>query len=213
MPSSAVRSESNTPSLDGLLDAVRRQIFDAQTHFDIYLALWPTPEMVDTLNYWRGFFVPTRHAHYERFLIKVSNSLDKKDKRAASLYRLLTFLGQDGSVHSTVNVEQLMQRLEALNSTFESIKEYRDKRAAHYDWDTSLSSSPVQVGQAKELLAELETIFNDISAALRGNVWSFRPSQHSHTDNLMRTLKTARKRRIAYYQGRAKYFEALSKRG
>ena len=51
-----------------LLNAVRLQLLDAQMHFDIWEELWPTQEKVDIINAYKGFFLPTRDAHLDRFL-------------------------------------------------------------------------------------------------------------------------------------------------
>ncbi len=172
-----------------LLDEARRQLQDAQTHFDIWVELWPTEQNVKVINAYRGFFIPARKAHLDEFFIKVSNVVSN-DHRAPSLYRLLDMVDRMPSLAPGLNLPSLRDRLKKQKGLLRRIKRYRNKRAAHWDTDLSKPTEPVQLGESKEMLKELQDMFNEISSAhTGGQVWVFTILEHRDTYRLLDRLR------------------------
>jgi len=107
-----------------LLGEVRKQLIDAQSHFDIWEQLWPTEENVRVINTFRGFFMPTRNAHLDRFFIKVSNVVSNR-RTSPSFYRLLTMLSVAPSLAPGINIRSLRSRLKKPSATW--------RKQAHVD--------------------------------------------------------------------------------
>ena len=170
-----------------LLEELRKQLLDAQIHFDIWEKLWPTEENVDVINSYKGFFLPTRNAHLDRFFIKLSNTVDA-DPRSPSFYRVLKMLATKADLAPTIDVRSLRNRLKKLKDLLRRINQYRNKRAAHWDTD-AIELDSVHVGESRSLLEELESIYNEINSAHNGNVWSFKISQYRDTDRLLNELR------------------------
>lgn len=170
-----------------LLEELRRQILDAQIHFDIWEKLWPTGENVGVINSYKGFFIPTRNAHLDRFFIRVSNAVDA-DPRSPSFYRVLRMLTTKGDLAPRIDVRSLRNRLKKLKDLLRRIKQYRNKRAAHWDTD-AIGLDAVHVGESRSLLDELESIYNEINSAHNGTVWSFTIPEYRDTDRILNRLR------------------------
>lgn len=121
---------------ESLLDEVRKQLLDAQIHFDIWEQLWPTEENVHIINVYRGFFQPTRIAHLDRFFIKASNVMSN-DPTSPSFYRVLNMIRKDVNLAPGIELRALRNRLKKQKNLIERIRQYRNKRAAH--WDTEVT--------------------------------------------------------------------------
>lgn len=172
-----------------LLDEVRKQLLDGQIHFDIWEQLWPTEENVHVLNAFRGFFLPTRNAHLDRFFIKVSNVVSNR-ATSPSFYRLLNMLSVAPSLAPGIDIRALRSRLKKQKGLLERIRRYRNKRAAHWDMDVSEPLGPVQLGESRQMLRELEELFNEINRAhtIR-QVWIFQPVERNDTRRLLSSLR------------------------
>ena len=171
-----------------LSDTVRRQLLDAQMSFDIWESLWPTEEHVDILNAFKGFFVPTRSAHLDRFFIKMFNATDRKHKTAPSVYRLLDAAESEPTLTPGLDTGSVRARLDGQRELLGRVARYRHKRAAH--WDTEGLPEPVYLNEVRGLLNETETIFNDVyGAAHPGEMWFFETVQASDPEHLLRSLE------------------------
>ena len=53
--------------LKSVLEELRRPLLDASMHFEIWEGLWPTKQVVDVINRYKGFFMPTRKAILTKF--------------------------------------------------------------------------------------------------------------------------------------------------
>jgi hypothetical protein len=70
------------------------------------------------------------------------------------------------------------------------IKAYRNKRAAHWDTEVSEPLDPVFFGEAKQLLNELEEMFNKINIAhTGGGRWVFQWVEHRDTYYILDRLR------------------------
>jgi hypothetical protein len=171
-----------------LLEEVRKQLLDAQIHFDIGEQLWPTAENVDVLNAYKGFFLPTRNAHFDRFCIKISNVVSN-DRRAPSFYRLLNMISSDPSLAPSINTRLLPTQLKAQKNLLETIQGFRDKRAAHWDTGVSEQIDPVKFGESHDMLKKLQDIFNEISGAHGNQIWVFKPMEHRDAARVLSNLR------------------------
>jgi len=175
--------------LTALLDEVRGQLLQAQISFDIWLGLSPMEDndISDIVNSFKGFFIPTRAAHLDRFLIKVGNVLDSRHKKAPSLHRLLQMLSEDPKGRE-LNVAALQSRIDSQKGVATRVTRLRDKKAAH--WEVGARPEDVYINEIRDLLTELEGIFNDIHrGAYPYETWSFRPRESSNTQTIMEFLQ------------------------
>ena len=172
-----------------VFEILRQQLLDASSHFYIFEQLWPTEKVVDIINRHKGFFQPTRAAHLDSLIIKVSDIVSNK-ATAPSFYRILKMIGRNSNLAPDINVREVKQRIRKHKKTLEAIKDYRNKRVAH--WITSVENEEVDkplLLDTKRMLKELEDIFNEISVSHSKNEWSFRYSQQGDTISLLRALK------------------------
>jgi hypothetical protein len=185
-----VRSEKE--EFEYVLEIFRQQLLDASSHLYIFEQLWPTEKIVDVINRYKGFFQPTRAAHLERLIIKVSDIVSNKAD-APSLYRILKMVGVNSRIAPDINVHDVKQRIKKHKKTLETIKDYRNKRVAH--WITSAENAEVNkpfLLATKRMLKELGDIFNEISASHSGKIWSLKYSQQGDVIALIDGLKRLR---------------------
>jgi len=187
--------ERQVREFESLLEELRKQLLDACVHFDIWVQLFPTAQVVDVINQYKGFFLPTINAHLDRFIIKVSN-LFSNSPSSPSFYRIFKMLYNNPAFASGVDVRSLRKRLKQHRKVLEAIKEYRNTRAAHWDTQVQAQRKPVLFGESKRMLGELQDIFNEVCRAHSRIVWSFKYSQQSNTSSLLNTLKLRRKQKL-----------------
>ena len=187
--------EKQVLDFETLLEDLRKQLLDACVHFDIWVQLFPTAQVVDVINQYIGFFQHTRVAHLDRFIIKVSNVFSNHHS-SPSFYRIFKMLDNNAVLALGVDVQSLRKRLKQHKKVIEAIKEYRNTRGAHWDTQEEAQRKPVLFGKSKRMLEELQDIFNEISGAHSGNIWEFRYSQQSNTSSLLNTLKLRRKQKL-----------------
>lgn len=142
-----------------LIEEARQQLLAAQAHLDIWEALHPTEQVVDVLNLYKGFFIPTRDAHRDRFFIKTHNVTDT-DKRAPSFHRILRMIRGYPDLAPDVDLRDPSARLRKQRDVLSRIGTFRDKRVAH--WDSDPPASSILLGECRKLLEELEDMFNVI---------------------------------------------------
>ena len=176
---------------ENVFDILQKQLLDASVHFDIWEQLWPTEIVVDTINQYKGFFLPTRDAHLNRLIIKVSDILSNKPN-APSFYRILTMISRDSNLAPDINVREIKKRFKNHKKVLEAIKDFRNKRVAHWDTSVEKLDKPVLFGDTKQMLTELKDISNEISSSHSGKVNAFRYSQQGNTTSLLEALKKKR---------------------
>jgi hypothetical protein len=189
---------------EDVLEILRKQLLAACTQLYIWEQLWPTEKVVDIINRYKGFFQPTRAAHLDSLIIKVSDILSNK-ATAPSFYRILNMIGRNSNLAPDINVRAVKQRLRKHKRTSEAIKDFRDKRAAHWDTSVEKLDKPVLLGRTKRMLKELEAIFNQISVSHSSKEWSFKYSQQSDTIALLEALRerlAEDKKLIEYWQNK-----------
>ena len=182
------QDEQETAEFRSLLEELRRQLLDSCVHFEIWEQLWPTDQVVDVLNRYKGFFLPTRAAHLDRFFIKVSNIVSN-NPRSPSFYRVLKMLDRKPGLAPGIDTRSLRKRLRQHKVVLEGINNYRNTKAAHCDTRQAAQQKPVLFGDCKRMLKELQDIFNEICGASTKSVWSFKISQHGDTAAILSALK------------------------
>lgn len=187
--------EQQLAEFKSLLEELRQQLLDASIHFDIWVQLFPTAQVVDVINQYRGFFIPTSKAHLDRFFINVSNVVSN-DPRAPSFYRIFKMLDNNPALASGVDVQSLRKRLKQHKEILKRINEYRNKRGAHWDTQERAQRKPVLFGDSRRMLEELQNVFNKVCAAHSGNEWLFRTAQHGNTTSLLETLRLHRQQNL-----------------
>ena len=185
------QNEQQTAVFKTLLEELRKQLLEASIHFDIWEGLWPTAQVVDVINRYKGFFLPTRNAHLDRFFIKVSNVMSN-DPRSPSFYRIFKMLDNNPDLAPGIDTRSLRKRLRQHRGVLEGINNHRNTKAAHWDTQQTAQRKSVLFGDSKRMLKELQDIFNEICGASTKNVWSFKVSQHGDTTALLNHLNELR---------------------
>jgi len=170
-----------------ILEELRKQLLDADKYFDIFEQIWPTPEAVDTINRYRGFFIPIRQALFDQFTIKICN-VTSNDRRLPGFYKIFKTLILESSLAPKIDVGSLRKRLKQHKLILDAINDYRNTKAAHWDIEMKGGNKPILYGQTRKMLEELENMFNEISSAVLKKTWSFKYVQHLDTTSLIRHL-------------------------
>lgn len=186
-----MKVESGKEEFEHVLDILERQLLEASVHLYIWEQLWPTEKVVDVINEYIGFFQPTKDAHRDRCIEKVTDILSNKP-RAPSVYRVLNMVGRNPSLARDIDVHEMKRRLKKHRRVLEAMKYFRNSRAAH--WDTSIGNleKPVLFGDTKRMLEELKAICNEISGSHSGMIHAFRYSQQRDVIALIDGLRRQR---------------------
>lgn len=175
------------------LDEVQQEIFHAILSYEVRLALWETPEVVNILNRYRGFFAPVRDALYGIMVMGFAKVFDH-DSRTMSLKNLIKVAKEDvaGLVPNITRerVEELEQRLSQHDATLEAIKRLRDQHLAHLD-ATPEPKLPLIKKGVDQMIETLEHVFNQLSQGHDGSVysWSYQAQRSTHeTSEILRIL-------------------------
>jgi hypothetical protein len=203
---------------ESVFEILQKQLLNASTNFYIWEQLFPTEKVINILNRYIGFFQPTREAHLDGLIIKVSEILSDRHN-AASFYRILNMIGRNPSLAPSINVHEIRKRLKDHKKVVEAIKDYRNKRVAHWDISSAKKrvppeyagikrlGKPVFFGETKQMLAELQAIYNKISASHSQGIYAFRYGQQGDTVSLLQALRerlAEDKKLIKYWQERTK---------
>lgn len=192
-------NDEQVKEFESILEILSKQLLDASVHFDIWEQLWPTEQVVDVINQYKGFFLPTKDAHLDRFIIKISDILSNH-RNSPSFYRILSMIGKNSNLAPDINVREIKNRLKNHKMVLEAIKDFRDKRVAHWDISVNKLNKPVLFGDTKRMLTELKGIFNEISASHSSNIFSFRYVQQGNTTSLLNALKVKRNQDIERFE-------------
>jgi hypothetical protein len=167
------------------LKELQSQIFHAMLSYKVYIALWPTKEVVDILNRHRGFFSPVRIALYETMIMGFAKVFDK-DTRTISLINLLHEAKRNTAdlvPHlSTSDLQDMEDNLLQHETIRNKIKNLRDQQLAHLDANPKPSPPPKKV-EIDSIINTLEEVFNKLSSGHNESVydWSFQ-KKHSATE-------------------------------
>lgn len=176
-------------------------------YFDIWEQIWPTAQVVDVINRYKGFFQPTRKALFDQFSIKICNVISN-DRRLPSFHKIFKMLDTNPSLAPEIDVQSLRKRLKQHRTVLTAINNYRNTKAAHWDTTNQVAGrKPVLFGDSRRMLKELQDIFNEICGAATNGVWSFKVSQHGDTTTLLNHLNELRiihKKRIDELRSKTK---------
>jgi hypothetical protein len=188
---SETRTKKEQEEFENIFGILQRELLAASVHFYIWEQLWPTEKVVGTINQYKGFFRPTRDAHNDRFINKVSIVMSN-NANAPSFYRILNMIGRDSNLATDINVREVKGRLGKHKKVLEAIKDFRNKRVDH--WDTSVEGlrKHVLYGDAKRMLEDLKKISNEISASHSRSIHAFRYIEQGDTNSLLEALKRKR---------------------
>lgn len=177
-----------------------KQISQASLAYTVALALWPTPEVVDTMNRWLNFFSPTRDACHVTFLMGFAKVVDE-DGRAMSLTNLIRLAKEDPSQFvpnlSLSDLEGMEVQIAAHAGVLESIKLRRNQYLAHLDalLDPDL---PLIKGDIDRLNETLKEVLNRLSMGYGGSFtsWTFMEKRaEEQTRDVLRILEEERERK------------------
>jgi hypothetical protein len=183
------QNERQTIEFKSLLEELRKQLLDASMYFDIWEQIWPTEKVVDVINRYKGFFQPIRKALFDQFSIKICN-VTGNDQRLPSFYRVLKMLDKNPGLAPRLDVKSLHKRLKKHRATLMAIESHRNTKAAHWDITTQVAEpKPVLYGDTKQMLKELQNIFNEIYGADTNGEWLFETVEHGDTILLLNGLE------------------------
>ena len=175
------------------LNELQREIFRAIISYEVRLALWETPEVVDILNRYRGFFVPVRDALHGTMVIGFAKVFDK-DTRTMSLKNLLKVASEDaGELVPNMmrrDIEQLEERLSQHDAALEAIKRLRHQHLVHRDAKPE-PQLPLIKKDVDQMIETLKDVFNELS---RGHgkseySWSYQTKRSAReTSEILRIL-------------------------
>lgn len=185
------RIKNEQEEFENIFAILQRQLLAASVHFYIWEQLWPTEKVVSTINQYRGFFQPTRDAHNDRFINKVSDVMSN-NPNAPSFYRILNMLGRNSNLAADINVREVKKRLRKHKKVLEAVKDMRNKRVDHWDTNVEGLSKHVLYGDAKKMLEDLKKISNEISASHSRSIHAFRYVEQGDTNSLLEALKRKR---------------------
>ena len=201
---SETRIKNEQEEFENIFAILQRQLLAASVQFYIWEQLRPTGKVVSTINQYKGFFRPTRDAHNDRFINKVSDVMSN-NPNAPSFYRILNMIGRNSKLAADISVREVKKRLRKHKKVLEAIKDLRNKRVDH--WDTSIEglSKHVLYGDAKKMLEDLKKISNEISASHSRSIHAFRYVEQGDTTSLLEALKRKRdldKKLIEYLENK-----------
>ena len=175
------------------LKELQRQIFLAIVSYQVRLALWETPEVVNILNRYGGFFSPVRDALWETMVMGFAKVFDH-DTRTVSLKNLMKVAKED-SANLVPNmtkekIEELEQRLSEHHAVLTAIKRLRDQYLAHLD-ATPEPKLPLIKRDVDQMIETLKDVFNQLSQGRGGSVysWSYQTNRSAwETSEILRIL-------------------------
>ena len=186
-----IDDEVQTKGFRSLLEELRKQLLDAAIYFEAWEQIWPTAQVVDVINRYKGFFQPTRKALFDQFSIKICNVISN-DRRSPSFHKVFKMLDTYPNLAPNIDVQSLRRRLKQHRAVLTAIDDYRNTKAAHWDVQLTVKKKPVLYGDTRKMLEELEDMFNEISGAATNNFWSFKPIPHGDTVALLNHLNETR---------------------
>jgi len=175
------------------LDELQRQIFRAIVSYQVRLALWETPGVVDILNRYRGFFIPVRDALYGTMFMGFAKVFDH-DSRTVSLKNLMKVAKEDVADlvpnMTRKKIDDLEQRLSQHDAILKAIKRLRDQHLAHLD-AAPKPNLPLIKKDVDQMIKTLEDVFNQLSQGHDGSVysWSYQANRSAgETSEILRIL-------------------------
>jgi len=175
------------------LNQLQREVFRAIISYQVRLALWETPEVVDILNCYRGFFIPVRDALYGTMVVGFAKVFDR-DSRTMSLRNLLKVA--KGNMAQLVpnmtieKIEELERRLSQHDAVLRVIKKLRDQHFAHLDARPK-PELPLIKRDIEQMIETLKDVFNQFSAGHDKSVysWSYQTNRSGwETSEILRIL-------------------------
>lgn len=176
------------------LNQLQREIFRAILSYQARLALWETPEAVDILNRYRGFFIPVRDALYGTMVMGFAKVFDR-DSRTMSLKTLMKIakanVAQLVPNMTREDIEQLEHRVSEHNGVLREIKRLRDQHLAHLDANPE-PGLPLIKKDLDQMIETLKEVFNQLSKGHDKSVysWSYQADRSEReTTEILRILK------------------------
>lgn len=117
-------SEMDKTKFTNLLNELRKELLEANTHFEIREKLWPTKETVDILNRYIGFFAPTMDAHFDSFCVKMCNITSNKANQP-SFRRILDSIKQNKELAPNLNVNATEEQIKKHDGILQAIKQHQ----------------------------------------------------------------------------------------
>ena len=146
-------------------DQLRSLLLRGKCYYVITLELWRTPERVDVLNRFLGFFNLVRQAVIDAAFLSYAKAYDP-DSRTASIRVLLDAAKANPSVLAHNATDGELDALEALvrsnDHTLGNLRRLRNQRLAHVDASPSGDMS-LEKGKLDRLVEDTEQAFNTLS--------------------------------------------------
>lgn len=177
-------------------DQLRSLLQRAKCYYVIVLELWPTPERVDILNRFIGFFRLVQWAVLDAAFLSYAKAYDT-DSRTASIRVLLDAAKANPSILAAHAADGELNTLEALvgrnDNTLKNLRRLRNKRLAHINAYPSGDMS-AEKRKFDQLVEDTERVFNDLSRMHDGSSTLFilqASDTERHTRQAIETFQKA----------------------
>ena len=177
------------------LQELRDKVFlEALAYYELWQALWPSTEIVGTLNRYIGFFGPVRRALWEMMFIQLAKLFDRNPK-AISLWQLLDVAKEDMSLVPHIAQEELdrmRDQLPAHENTLQALKQLRDQQLAHLDVNPS-QYKPIPKGEFDRLIDDMKGLVLQLAWAHDQWGWDWSALPHRSIQDVNDVLQVLHK--------------------
>lgn len=177
---------------------VLQKVWDHLTAAAVHLTIWEemreTPDREKLCDTYHGFFYWTRDAHVDRFVNKICVVTDT-DPTQPSVEKLANMVLSHPDLAPGIDPKGLRERLDRHSEVAGQIRDVRNRRSSH--WDLQRTPPEPDVAQARDLVAELKGILEDLSNAHEPlpdgarRHFALEPEGHRHTSYVLDTLTGA----------------------
>lgn len=187
---------TNPINFKRLRDIIAEELIKAHSHYYIWKQLWPTKEFVQVINRYRVFFQFTRVAHLKMFLASIER-ITQSNKYSVTIWRLLDEIESDTKLAGRLSlneIKDLRAKMDSYTDILKRIHIYQRRKIENVEQqgllfeDRILKDKVITVGEAEKLLKDMGDVFNKVSAAYDGQVWSLKPFRIEDTTDLLRAL-------------------------
>ena len=176
------------------LDELQKVMINVLTHYTVWLEMWPTEDIVDTLNHFKGFFFPVRSALLSMMVLECVKLFDRYSK-TISLTNLLSEAKDAPSElvpHAEHGaLERLSEQISGLEQTLETLKRIRNQEIGHLDANPKGGEGPT-LGEMENFLNVIQSVFNGLALANDRQTYhwgNLEQSAKTDTSDVLRVLK------------------------
>ena len=180
------------------LIGLRSDLIVAQAFYNVWLAIWPSEDAVDTLNQWQGSFGPVIKALNGMTILQLTEMFDKNSKAVSIPNLIIAARGNADDLirhGSSADLEDWESRLSEIEEVLERLRTLRDQRVAHHDMNQN--DAYVLKGELDEFFEKTKLLFNQISYCHSRTRSNFDQVKDQSTEDAAGVLKVLLEHRSA----------------